>query len=71
MLVIQVGCPVFMENNAGFLLWMLRIVDIPVMSRILRLDRHIIIPRQHDSQADIHNPLRYLAKNILFPVYIA
>lgn len=46
MLMIRLGSPVLMENNTLPLPQILRIMDIPDMPRILRLDRHIIVLRQ-------------------------
>lgn len=46
MLMIRMGCPMLMENNALLLSRILRVMDMSDMPRILRLDRHIIILRQ-------------------------
>ena len=48
MLMIRLGSPVLMENNTLPLPRILRIMDIPDMPRILRLDRHIIFLRQNN-----------------------
>ena len=48
MLMIRLGSPVLMENNTLPLPRILRIMDIPDMPRILRLERHIIFLRQNN-----------------------
>ena len=48
MLMVRLGSPVLMENNTLPLPRILRIMDIPDMPRILRLERHIIFLRQNN-----------------------
>ena len=48
MLMIRLGSPVLMENNTLPLPRIFRVMDIPDMPRILRLDRHIIFLRQNN-----------------------
>ena len=48
MLMVRLGSPVLMENNTLPLPRILRVMDIPDMPRILRLDRHIIFLRQNN-----------------------
>ena len=48
MLMIRLGSPVLMENNTLPLPRIFRVMDIPDMPRILRLNRHIIFLRQNN-----------------------
>lgn len=48
MLMIWMGCLMLMKNDALPLTRILRVMDIPDMPRILRLNRHIVIFRQNN-----------------------
>lgn len=59
MLMIGLGSPILMENNTFPFPRLLRIMDLPDMPRILRLDRHIIVLRQDNVKIGLI-PLLYL-----------